>query len=206
MTTTNAAVKDTTTNNAANNAANDQTNAAAEAAKASRVTLISALLAGDAEQVAGVLLKQGRSLDEIKAFADTFKKSVASFKTLHAQQEEQRKQEEAQREALRKEEEEARTKAAALIETAKKEAINKMVKDLEADGVSPAMALQIAQSTLGGSTGTRGSTAPKQRVKCKYNGVEYMVAVTGNNKNDTKKAIEESGKTREEFIEAYKVQ
>ena len=204
MTTTNAAVKETNTNAAANNATNEENNGT-DAAKSSRVTLISALLAGDAEQVAGVLLKQGRSLDEIKAFADTFKKSVASFKTLHAQQEDQRKKDEAEREALRKEEETARQKAAALIETAKKEAVNKMVKDLEAEGVSPQMALQIAQSTLGGGSGTRGSTAPKQRVKCKYNGVEYMVAVTGNNKNDTKKAIEDSGKTREEFIEAYKV-
>jgi len=204
MTTTNAAVKETNTNAAANNANNGEDNNA-DTAKGTRVTLISALLANDSEAVAGVLLKQGRSLDEIKAFADTFKKSVASFKTLHTQQEEQRKKEEAEREAMRKEEEEARQKASSLIEAAKKEAINKMVKDLEEQGVSATMALSIAQSTLGGSTGTRGSTAPKQRVKCKYNGVEYTVAVTGNNKDATKKAIEESGLTREAFIEQYKV-
>jgi hypothetical protein len=172
--------------------------------KQTRVTLISALLAKDVEGVAGVLLKQGRSLDEIKGFADTLKKAVPSFKTLLEAQEEQRKLDEIRKNEERKKEEEARSAAALLLEEAKQKAINDMVEKLKANGVSPEMALSVAQSTMGGGSSTRGSTAPKQRVKCIYNGKEFMVAVTGNNKDATKQAIAESGLEREAFIEKYK--
>lgn len=175
-----------------------------ESTKQTRVTLISALLAKDVEGVAGVLLKQGRSLDEIKGFADTLKKAVPSFKALMEAQEEQRKKDELLKEEQRKKEEEARAAAALLVEEAKQKAIKDMVDSLIAKGVTPEMALQVAQSTMGGGSSNRGSTAPKQRVKCIYNGKEFMVAVTGNNKDATKQAIAESGLEREAFIEKYK--
>lgn len=202
-TATNTAVN-TANNAAANNDNNDTNNAASDAAKQTRVTLISALLAKDVEGVAAVLLKQGRSLDEIKGFADTLKKAVPSFKTLVEQQEVLRKEEEKAKEEQRKKEEQARLAAAELLEEAKKKAISDMVESLTAKGITPEMALQVAQQTMGGSSATRGSTAPKQRVKCVYKGKEYMVAVTGNNKDATKQAIAESGLEREAFIEQYK--
>lgn len=209
MTATNTATN--TAVNTANNAAaaniNDNgtdNNAAAAAAKQTRVTLISALLSKDVDGVAGVLLKQGRTIDEIKSFADTLKKAVPSFKTLLEAQEAQRKEEEKAKEEERKKAEEAQALADSLRDEAKKKAIADMVATLEAKGVSPDMALQVAQQTLGGGSATRGSTAPKQRVKCVYNGKEYMVAVTGNNKDATKQAIADSGLLREEFIEKYK--
>lgn len=206
MTTTNSNVATLNTVNAdAANTQNSGTDAGTtETVKATRVTLISALLAKDVEGVAGVLLKQGRNLDEIKGFADTLKKAVPSFKALLEAQIEQQKLDDAAKEELRKKEEEAREKAASLLEDAKKTAIANMVAELEKQGISPEMALSVAQSTLGGGSSTRGSSAPKQRVKCLYNGKEFMVAVTGNNKDDTKAAIAESGLERAEFIEKYK--
>lgn len=207
MTTTNTATNtavNTANNAAANNENGSENNAATEAAKPTRVTLVSALLAKDVEGVAAVLLKQGRSLDEIKGFADTLKKAVPSFKTLVEQQEAQRKEEEAQKAEERKKEEEAQALAATLKEEAKKKAVQDMVDNLVAKGVKPEMALQVAQQTLGGGSATRGSTAPKQRVKCVYKGKEYMVAVTGNNKDSTKQAFAEAGLERDAFIEKYK--
>ncbi len=198
-TNTNAAVATSeTTNNVATDAAND--------AKQKRTTLISALLEGNADSVAEVLLKQGRTLEEIKAFADTFKKAVPSFKTQHAQREEQLKQEEIRKQEARAAEEAAQAAAATLLETARKVAIDNMVKDLEKQGISPEMALKFATQSLGGGSSTRGSTAPKVRIKCVYNGKEYLVAKTGNNKDATKAAIAESGLDRDAFIEKYKAE
>lgn len=210
MNATNAAVKNTaeTANTAADeNSTNPATNGTETAEqKKTRVTLISALESGDAEGVANVLIRQGRSEADIKAFADTMKKAVPSFKTLVKAAEEQRLKDEAEAEKRRKEEEEQNRKAQELAQEAKDAAMKVMIDGLVAKGISPEVALKVAQGTFGGSTATRGSTAPKQRVKCVYKGTEYLVAVTGNNKDATKQAIADSGLEKADFIEKYKVQ
>lgn len=190
----------TNTNTATeNNAANDS--ASTEKGQP-RLTLIAALMAGDAENVAKVLIKQGRTLDEIKAFAGTFKGAVTSYKQVTAAIEEDRKAEAERLEAEKAEKDKANAAITELAVKAKQKAIESMVAELVAQNVSPEMALEVATKTLSGST--RGSTAPKQKVQVKYKDDVMTVAVTGNNPNKVKDAITESGLTREEFIEKYK--
>lgn len=172
--------------------------------KTPRLTLIAALLAGDAKSVAKVLINQGRTEEEIASFSKTFAEAVSSFKVLKAEITAKEEADRVAQEQERKQKEEIRQQSLELAEKLKKEAINEMVKNLESKGIAPDMALKVATSTFGGTTTTRNTT-PKERVKCLYKGTEYLVAVRGNNKDATKNAIAESGLERDEFINQYRV-
>lgn len=173
-------------------------------AQAKRVTLMSALESGDALAVAEVLIKQGRTQEQIASFAATFGQATKSFAEVVAKQEAEAKQRQAEKEKADRELEQEREKAQAIVEAGKKKAIEEMIKQLESTGIKPEMAIQIANTTFGGGTRS-GGAAPKATVRVKYNNDVYTVKVTGNDKEAIKKMIADSGLSRADFIKEYQI-
>ncbi|WNA15659.1 hypothetical protein XaC1_16 [Xanthomonas phage XaC1] len=173
-------------------------------AQAKRVTLMSALESGDALAVAEVLIKQGRTQEQIASFAETFGQATKSFAEVVAKQEAEAKQRAAEKEKADRELEEERQKAQEIVEAGKKAAIEEMIKKLESTGIKPEMAVQIANSTFGGGARS-GGAAPKATVRVKYKDDLYTVKVTGNDKEAIKKMIAESGLSRADFIKQYQI-
>lgn len=93
----------------------------------------------------------------------------------------------------------------AAVEEAKRKLIRDVIETLTEKGIPPEITPMRSEQIRGRSSSALVSTAPNQRIKCVYNGTEYIIPVVGNVSYATKQAIVQSGLTREQFIGKYKV-
>lgn len=94
----------------------------------------------------------------------------------------------------------------AAVEEAKRKLIRDVIGTLKAKGIPPEITLMRVGQIRGIGSVALVSTAPNQRIKCVYNGTEYIIPIVGNVSYATKQAIVESGLNREQFIGKYKVE
>lgn len=213
------------------------TNVNTNAATAKRVTIKSALLAGDVASLSRLLLTQAEldtaaaiskaneahKDDEAaltlalkpltvnnaakalgKTFADAIKAIPETLKALAAEAEAKAKAEaEAAAAALAESEKKAKEREEFFVQM-HKETVESMValgRSVEVATKIADMAVQTERMKDGGSTKQQSN---RVRVTVVYKGTEYEMPATGNMAQSLKDMVNETGLTRESFIEQYK--
>lgn len=164
----------------------------------SRLTLVSALSEGKPSIVAEVLIKQKRTVQEVREFSNTLSKAVGVAAKYFKEEEQQKAREEKERQKNMTEQQ----KAEQLIQQQTLAGINAakavFLQTLISGGMPEDKAQEMVDSEF-------SHAFPMGKVLVQFRGKKFETSLKGNANSELRNALKATGMTRRQFIQNFAV-